>query len=326
MLFCEKKNQKTFVCLVPRKLKQVHARWQKRRSKSFCFFFLRNKTFLLYFAISAHPAQAAPIKLATWNLNWFSTRTIPDPSLPPDAPRRQPADIAALRVYADRLGADIIAFEEVDGVTSAAALFPPARYSLIAIRQDVLQQVGLAVRHPIRVTQNPDLAALDVEPDAAQHRLRHGLDATLTFPGGATLRILATHLKTGCQTAPLAPPESPACMLLAAQIPPVAAWIAARAAEGIPFALAGDFNRDMDQSEAMSAAFRAVAPLTRVTAGASDPCWSGGAFIDHIFLGGAARAWLEPGSLRVMVFRSTDDADRDRLSDHCPVSIRLDIK
>jgi endonuclease/exonuclease/phosphatase family metal-dependent hydrolase len=291
-------------------------------AKVFCFFFSKKKAFLFSIALTTGTTHAAPFKVTTWNLNWFTTRAT---ALPPDAPRRQAADIAALRAYADRLSADIIAFEEVDGITSAAALFPLSRYTLITIHQDVVQQVGLAIRRPIRVTQNPDLAALDVEPNAAQRRLRHGLDATVTFPGGATLRVLAVHLKAGCQTAPL-PPDSPPCALLAAQIPLVAAWIAARAAERVPFALAGDFNRDMDQPEPMSEAFQAAAPLTRVTAGTSNPCWSGGAFIDHIFLGGTARIWLEPDSLRVMIFRTNDDAGRDRLSDHCPVSIRLDVK
>jgi endonuclease/exonuclease/phosphatase family metal-dependent hydrolase len=271
-------------------------------------------------------ARGETVKLATWNLDWFSTRVPPDPTLPPDAPRRTPADIAALRTYADRLAADVVAFEEVDGIASAAALFPADRYSIITIRQDIAQQVGLAVRHPISVVQNPDLDALDVEPEAAPHRLRHGLDATLRFPGGAMLRVLAVHLKTGCHTSPLHHSENPSCALLAAQLAPLTAWLAARAAEGVPFAVLGDFNRDMDQPEPFSDAMQAAAPLTRVTAGASDPCWSGGAFIDHIFLGGPARAWLQPGSLRVMIYRSTDESDRDHLSDHCPLSIHLQIR
>jgi hypothetical protein len=66
-----------------------------------------------------------------------------------------------------------------------------------------------------------------------------------------------------------------------------------------------------------------------VTEGVGDPCWSAGRgakrFIDHIFLGGAARDWLLPKSLRVMVYAERDRAFRSRLSDHCPLSVRLDI-
>ncbi|MEJ0048552.1 MAG: hypothetical protein WDN04_22420 [Rhodospirillales bacterium] len=189
-----------------------------------------------------------------------------------------------------------------------------------------MQQVGLAVRHPIAVRQNDDLAALDVEPPEAPHRLRHGLDATLTFPGGAALRVLAVHLKTGCHTDHLRRSKRAECTLFARQIPLLADWIGARAAEGVAFAVLGDFQPRARRSEELSTALAAAAPLTRATDGSSDPCWGGGAFIDHIFLGGPARAWLVPGSLRVQTYRSTDESDRERLSDHCPVSVKLILK
>jgi len=277
---------------------------------------------LLFCCFSAN-AYSTPIKIATWNLNWFTIHLPAPATFPADAPRRVPADIAALRRYADHLNADIVAFEEVDGAASAAALFPPEHFNIVTIRENVPQQVGLAVRRPIVVTQNADLTALDTEPSEAKLRLRYGLDATLALPGGATLRLLAVHLKTGCHSDPLQNSRRTQCSLLAAQLPPLAAWVRARAAEGTPFALLGDFNRVMDKPEEISTTLENAAPLLRVTEGHSDPCWSGGAFIDHIFLGGPARGWLVPGSLRVMIYHDNNDADKDRLSDHCAVSVRL---
>jgi endonuclease/exonuclease/phosphatase family metal-dependent hydrolase len=268
------------------------------------------------------PCAADPVKLSTWNLNWFSVHPARD-DIPPDAPHRTQADIVSLRAYADHLNADIVALQEVDGAASAAALFPPERYTIITIHQDVAQLVGLAVRRPIGVRQNPDVVSLDTEPEAATHRLRYGLDATLTFPAGQTLRLLAVHLKTGCITDRMTTSRRPSCALLSQQIPPLAAWLAARAADSVPFAILGDFNRDFDQPETMLTTLRQSAPLLRVTEGSSDPCWSGGPFIDHIFLGGPARAWLVPASLRVMTYATHNPADRNRLSDHCAVSVRL---
>jgi endonuclease/exonuclease/phosphatase family metal-dependent hydrolase len=177
------------------------------------------------------------------------------------------------------------------------------------------------------VRQNEDLAGLDVEPPLAPHRLRHGLDATLTFPGGATLRVLVVHLKTGCHTDVLAGSARRECALFARQVPLVADWVRARASEGVAFAVLGDFNRVFDAPEELQSALAAAAPLRRVTEGQSDPCWGGPApFIDHIFLGGPAADWLVPGSLRVLTYQSSDEADRERLSDHCPVSVRIQIK
>lgn len=281
------------------------------------------KCLLLALALWAGGAQASPVKIATWNLNWLTLRPAGDPALPPDVRVRAPEDFGRLRGFAGRLDADVVAFEEVDGTEAAARVFDPARYRLLTIGEPVVQRVGLAVRPWIGVTRNADVAALDVEA-GARHPLRDGLDVTLGFPGGARLRVLAVHLKTGCHTDVLAGSRRPQCALLARQIPVLADWIRARAAEGIPFAVLGDFNRVMDRPDALEQAMDAAAPLLRVTQGQSDPCWGGGSFIDHIFLGGDARGWLVPGSLRVMTYRSSDPGDRERLSDHCPVSVRIE--
>jgi endonuclease/exonuclease/phosphatase family metal-dependent hydrolase len=279
-------------------------------------------TAVLALAFQPATALAQTVKIATWNLNWLTERRAGDPALPADVHPRRAADFARLRGYAAHLDGDIVAFEEVDGLGAAARVFDPAIYSLVTINENVVQQVGLAVRHGIGIARQPDVAALDVEP-ANAFRLRYGLDATLTLPGGAKLRVLVVHLKTGCHTDDLAQSHRAQCALLAQQIPPLAAWVQARAAEPLPFAVLGDFNRVFDEKEAMGMALARAAPMLRVTQGASDPCWGGGQFIDHIFLGGAARAWLVPDSLRVMTYHTDDPADRARLSDHCPLSVRL---
>jgi len=85
----------------------------------------------------------------------------------------------------------------------------------------------------------------------------------------------------------------------------------------------GDFNRHMDGRDQLWSALRQAAPLTRATEGLASPCWGGEAFIDHILLGGAARDWLVADSLRVLTYRETGAEWKQRLSDHCPVSVRL---
>jgi endonuclease/exonuclease/phosphatase family metal-dependent hydrolase len=271
------------------------------------------------------PCQALPIKLATWNLDWLTARSRVEAHLPDDVDPRLDADFARLRAYADHLAADVVAFQEVDGTQAAARVFDPATYAISTIDEDVVQRVGLAVRHGIALTRHSDLTALDVDPGAA-HPLRSGLDETLDFADRRHLRLLVVHLKSGCATDPIETSRRPACVLLAQQIPVLAAWVAARRGENIPFAIAGDFNREMETPEALSTALTRAAPLTRVTQGKSNPCWETEDFIDHILLGGGAAAWLVPGSLRVMTYRETDPAMRPHLSDHCPVSVRLDVR
>ena len=107
--------------------------------------------------------------------------------------------------------------------------------------------------------------------------------------------MLAVHLKTGCFDQRLSRTTHRTCAELSAQFPRWQDWITARTADGVAFAILGDFNRHMDGARPVLAALRQVAPLTRATEGRASPCWGGEAFIDHILLGGAARALAAAG-------------------------------
>ncbi len=270
-------------------------------------------------------AQAAELRVATWNLEWLTARRAGDPALPEDVRPKRPEDIDALRRYALTLDADVVAFQEVDGPDMAARVFPAERYTIITTADDVVQRVGFAVRRGIPVRRNPDLTGLDVFPGAAHH-LRSGADITLDLPG-ARLRLLAVHLKSGCNHERLSGAHGAnlgrTCETLRRQIAPLQGWIAQRREEGVPFVLLGDFNRRMDGPDELLAALTTAAPLARATEGHASPCWGGGSFIDHILAGGGARSWMVPDSLRVMVYRETSDAAKEQLSDHCPVSARF---
>ena len=270
----------------------------------------------------AAPVHARDLKVTTWNLEWLTARTEGDPALPADVHPKTAPDLAVLRQYAAQLDSDVVALEEVDGPGIAGALFPPDRYRLIFTHDRVVQRVGFAIKLGIPVHQNPDLAGLDLYP-TARYPLRSGDDVTLDLPSGP-LRILAVHLKTGCQRDRLETSERPQCATLRDQVPVLQGWLAQRRQEGVPFILLGDFNRWMAPGDDVLAALQQPGPLTQATAGHDSPCWGGEHFIDHIFAGDAARAWLDPNSLRVLVYR--EGADRkEHLSDHCPVSVRFHL-
>ena len=271
-------------------------------------------------AVELPAAADAGLKVATWNLEWLTTRPKGDSGLPDNVGPKAAEDIAALRRYADVLDADVVAFQEVDGPEVAAQVFSPDRYRILTTDDQVTQRVGFAVRRGLQVERNPDLVGLDVYP-TAHHRLRSGADITLVLPGGR-LRLLAVHLKTGCHEGRLDGP-SRNCETLRRQVAPLQGWIAQRREEGVPFVLLGDLNRRMDRRDELMAALASTGPLLRATEGRGSPCWGGGSFIDHIIAGGAARGWMQPDSLRVLVYRETDAAAKERLSDHCPVSVRF---
>jgi endonuclease/exonuclease/phosphatase family metal-dependent hydrolase len=261
-------------------------------------------------------AHAAELKIATWNLDWLTTRPTGDPYLPPDVTTRSDADFARLAQYAQDLNADLIAIQEVDGSAAAAKVFPKDQYSIHMTRDHVMQRVGIVVRRGLHYDINPDVTALGT------NHLRSGADITLHL-AGQDLRVLAVHLKRGCPEKPLTKPKGPACVELKNQLGPLLDWIADRKAESQSFIILGDFNRRMTSTDTFLASLTHAAPLVRATEGRSSPCWGAENFIDHILAGGAAAIWMRPDTLRVLTYRETDEASKDRLSDHCPVSVRL---
>jgi endonuclease/exonuclease/phosphatase family metal-dependent hydrolase len=268
--------------------------------------------------LTASAPRAAELKIATWNLNWLTSRTM---GLPADVKIREPEDFDRLRGYALELNADVVAIEEVDNAETARRLFPPETYSIHMSHDRVRQRVGIAVRRGLRYTVNPDVTAIALDPLA---HLRSGVDITLDAPAGP-LRVLAVHLKQGCQYLTFGRSPQTTCVTLMSQFTIVAQWITERRDEGVPFLVLGDFNRGLDKNDPFIRTIVAPTPLTRATAGFTSPCWGRESFIDHILIGGAARAWVMPDSLRVLAYRETGAEWKERLSDHCPVSVRLTV-
>jgi endonuclease/exonuclease/phosphatase family metal-dependent hydrolase len=273
---------------------------------------------LLLCLFLALPAHAADLKLAAWDLSWLSTR---QDQLPSNVRIKRPEDIATLRRYALQLDADLVAFSEVDGPEIAAQVFPADKYAIHITSDDVVLRVGFAVRRGMSFAANADVDGLDLYKNAKYH-LRSGADITLDLPTGK-LRLLAVHLKAGCREGPVQTSDDPACRTLARQLPVLQQWMAARDKEGTPFVLIGDFGRLMAGEDDFLAALQHTSPLTLTDAGQNSPCWGGAAFLDHILLGGSAREWLQPDSLRVLVYKETEAAMKPRLSNRCPVSVKL---
>lgn len=272
---------------------------------------------LTLLVLAAAPASAQELKLATWNIAWLTTKPAGHPDLPRNLERRTEADLERLRAYAARLDADIVALQEVDGRLAAARVFDATRYDFHFTNEPDVQGVGFAIRRTVRWRANDDLVALGLRA-----RLRRGADITVETARGP-LRLLSIHLKGGCARDPLSSPR-PDCDDLERQADILAGWVRARGAEGVGFAILGDFNRRLNPDEGFLSRLTAAAPLAHTNAGRSNPCWGRNSpFIDHILLGGPARPWLAEGSVRVLVYRENDRRLEERLSDHCPVSVRL---
>lgn len=270
------------------------------------------------FIQTASAAPGTSVKLATWNLDWLTLLPATSPLLPDDVPRRSTDDWRALREYATRLDADIVAIQEVSDETAARKLFPSSAYSITLTHAPIAQNLGLVLRAPWHVESAASLEAFDRSSAHGGHALRPAMDAIVSN-GRAKLRLLVVHLKSGCWDRNWVEHDH-ACPILREQIQLVANWIEEREDENEPYIVLGDFNRRMTLTDPYFRHMVDAHDPTLTTAGRASPCEGGSYFIDHILVGGPARPWLVPDSLRVMTYAGDT---QHLLSDHCPVSVKL---
>jgi endonuclease/exonuclease/phosphatase family metal-dependent hydrolase len=146
--------------------------------------------------------------------------------------------------------------------------------------------------------------------------------------------LLSVHLKSGCARDPLDSTRA-SCQELRRQLPLLEAWIDARAREQKPFAILGDFNRDLRQEPAGISFWKDIddadppaADLVNTAEGQifenCSPAQTFSGYIDYIILGRDLARGLVEGSFGRALYRPRDAARR-KLSDHCPVFIRLKV-
>ncbi len=297
---------------------------------------------------TATPASPpAELKLATWNLEWFmkpeTLRALTPGCLPSDAPRdgarravpcdvahglaRSDEDIAALRRHARALDADVIALQEVDGPDAARLVFPG--YEFCFSGRAAVQNNGFAIRRGLPFSCGADVTDLSLEDD-----VRRGVELRV-FPGTASeLRLLSVHLKSGCSRDPLDSTRR-GCPELARQVPALERWIDTQAAGRHAFAVLGDFNRDLRREPPGISLWGDIddadppdADLVNTAEGQTfqncSPSQTFSGYIDYIVLGRRMARGLVNGSFGRALYRPRDAARR-KLSDHCPVFIRLRV-
>lgn len=290
------------------------------------------------------PSPAAfTLKLATWNMEWFLTpatfnslkggctrderghRWNPR-SIPCDVAatlERSRTDLSGMARVAERLDADVVAVEEVDGAEAAAQVFRKHGFCFTGGHE--VQNTGFAIRRGLPYRCGPDLMELSLGD-----QLRRGATLVL-FPGTPReLYLLAVHLKSGCARGSL---ESRArsCERLSRQAPALREWIAAQERAGHRFAVLGDFNRELQGEHGEGLWSRIGAsdgdkPLLNTADGESfRNCFPGQThtgYIDYVLLGPNLAPALQRGSFERLTY-SPVDAWRLKLSDHCPVAIKL---
>jgi endonuclease/exonuclease/phosphatase family metal-dependent hydrolase len=226
-----------------------------------------------------------------------------------------------------RLDADVVALQEVDGEQAARLVFPG--YEFCFSSRVAVQNNGFAIRRGLSFACGPELTELSLHDD-----VRRGVELRL-FPGTPReIRLLSVHLKSGCSRDALNSTRT-SCVQLASQVQALEQWIEAQARAQVPFGLLGDFNRDLRREPPGPSVW---ADLDDADPPASDlvntaegqefkncsPAQTFSGYIDYIILGRQLARGLVADSFGRELFRPKD-ALRRKLSDHCPVYIRLRV-
>lgn len=270
-------------------------------------------------AIPTAASQGDSLTMGIWNMEWLSETENAGHS------RRSAADYARLASYLPTIDADVVVLQEVESLAAVRRVFAEPEWNAHIADQPSNQRVAVVWRDGIQLQVLPDYEALNTS------RLREGVDFEVTLPGESapTVRVLGVHLKSGCFSDDYRTAGSDACVKLATQVPLLEAWVDARATEGVPYMVVGDFNRRLHATDPFWLELDDQQPAgadLEMTYGAARPlCWDSryDQYVDHLVLGGPAIPLFVADSFREFVYPAADDAFRDQLSDHCPLLIDL---
>jgi endonuclease/exonuclease/phosphatase family metal-dependent hydrolase len=223
----------------------------------------------------------APIEwpIGTWPpCDVYQDRSKPVAVTPQSSAQRQ-RQIREL--LAERVQADVIAFQEVSGEAAVREVLPDQAqgWEVCSYRGYKVQRLAIAWRRSVGVAVSCEVhAPLSLPALHPGQQPRPGLALTLrvnTPQGERSLRILTLHLKSSCVSPIEAPTErQPArgrldgddehCQLLQQQVAPLEAWLEQASAGVDGWLVLGDFNRNLGH-EVRAAAAQPVRSSGRAT-------------------------------------------------------------
>jgi hypothetical protein len=170
----------------------------------------------------------------------------------------------------ERENVRVIAFQEVSGADVIRLVLGKhaSKFEVCAAKHNAFQTLAFAwdkslSKKPGVCSTEPSLALLDPPNDPeAFRRVRPGLALELDI-SGAAVSFLNVHLKAGCASVNDSNPRFPgrllddpsdACEVLNRQVAPLEEWLERAATRSPRFVWLGDFNRRIDDEQAMAIA------------------------------------------------------------------------
>ncbi len=282
----------------------------------------------------------ANLRIATWNLEWLSTKKDKIQT------QRARGDYLMMQQISAVLNADLIAFQEVDSVAALKQVLPSSQYQFYLSERALSQTsakssqqfTGWAVKKDFSIIEHLDNKALSLPSPFYTSRLRYGTYIELVRDKSPNLHLLSVHLKAGCFNKK--PHSSRACRQLNQQINALIVWIKTRLLQGQAFIVAGDFNHYMNEKSdwVWKKITQEVgkAQVLNLTATTQASCktrrynyrkkqWRKVTYsrlIDHIIASPNALSGLNLIAAKQFLYPTTG-VKKYHLSDHCPVFVDL---
>lgn len=322
---------------------------------------VRLLSLLLAAAFAGGSLQAEPITIASWNIanlhheEGFHLRAFSETY---HSVERRSVDFDLLEAYRDKLAmggkpADVIALQEIGTKAALERLFPNDLYETrISPRwtsDDIAEGEGeiftaIAVRRAagIGIVGTDDIPEMSIlHSDGRPTRAGTGV---LLEVGGERFWFLSVHMKSSCRnTKAVDRSIQDDCETLWRQVPSLGEWIADKRVAGTPFVIAGDFNREFRRygvEDPIWKALNGIDPdgaidtpqMVKFPVSEQSACPTGrgksGQPIHWFLIDERLAGQVVPGSYFETRY-SEDHIEMTRngrgLSDHCPISIQVDL-
>ena len=179
---------------------------------------------------------------------------------PPDFEARKVAPLRDTLARFAQQGMDILSVQSVRSEAALAAVLPKG-YSVVCMTtRTSLDNVGYAARTSLAGA----FTCRELTP-FGEGRAASAMQLTLTL-GSRTMTLLNVHLAPGCVTGPMDVARNGDCRSLRRQAAPLEEWIEAQARLGVPFAIIGDWNRDLEQEANATARTNSADPRDAIVA------------------------------------------------------------
>jgi len=288
------------------------------------------------YLISLSALQAQEIRFASWNIEHLAEENgsgcVP----------RHDSDYMKLQEFAVGLNADVVALQEVENLAAVARAFPENNWDIILSQrpasktyscrgsgfESTQQRVAIAIRKGLSYEDLGSFEELALEREG----LRYGVQIRIIGEMD-TVDVMAVHLKSGCFVDDFSSSDRSACEVLEQQVPVLDHWIETHVSKKQKFVVLGDFNHRLANeenkmwhilSEIQGAPLEISNSMQNLTG--CHPRYP--APIDHILMGPEASRLRVAGSETVHYFpkKSGEMSEEDMLSDHCPISVVLQIE